>query len=357
MTSTINKPKMSSPVSSIRPENNSIPTDHIIADALFSRLAAPYPPANLYNYISNCLTAAALSARTLAIHLLFFTYDGKPLSEMAIVSIAGMIMANLTGLEPGQSLASSLDRPLAPDIGSSSDASQAVPTLALLLPLLRQCPAPSANATVVGLVAQLLTLLDSHPAPPLDVGLEAGSLLQLLPEQLVVRLRQCLSGLMADLSDQQQPTSSQTMVESGLPVNQGVAPNGAQGDLPTPILQSGPFPLPLPRSINFLLVHANTASKWTPSPDYTSKPPRPPENHIALIHLGPRIAADPSTFLLHLIQGCLANHNGEYIGNTYRGAVRWIFMTEHLPALLRWWKDQNMPEWPFPVSLQEWTWV
>ncbi|ORX39073.1 mediator complex subunit Med5-domain-containing protein [Kockovaella imperatae] len=319
-----------------------------LTDALLSCLVSPHPPANILGYLTQCLLKSTITARTLAIHLLIYIYDGRSLSESTIISLSGLVMGSLTGLEPTSTIPSSLNRPIIPDIGSS-DASQSIPTLSLLLPLLRQCTLPAAPAIVISFVHLLLSILEKHPAPPLDVGLEAGSLLQLLPEQLGLRLRDCLSGLMADLTDQNQLLNT-TQQASGLPIS-AIPPLETRGDIPVPALPSGPLQLPLAKALQFTIIHALSASRWTPSPHYAARPPRLPENYSNIIRLGPQLCSDPATFLLHLLRTAVNIHNGEYVGSTFRGGQRWIFMTEHLPALIRWWKDQNIPDWACPEDI------
>jgi len=40
---------------------------------------------------------------------------------------------------------------------------------------------------------------------------------------------------------------------------------------------------------------------------------------------------------------------GKYNGGSPEGLLSWIFLTEALPVLLAWWKDNPETEWPFPV--------
>ena len=235
---------------------------------------------------------------------------------------------------------------------------EAIPTLTLILPLLRQCTtsAPSpAPAAIVALVSRLLISLERHPAPPLDVGLEAGSLLQILPEAIVVPLRQCMSGLMADLSaqDEQQATSMSIDGPTSFPpqpISASDPSNPFNAVVPTPILASDHLPLPLSKVLGFLLIQASLSSRWTPSLQYGSRPPRPPDNYTNLIRLGPRIAPDPVTFIHNLIGAAINLHCGQYTAGSFHGVQRWVFLTEILPALLKWWKEQHMPDWSYPVS-------
>ena len=236
-------------------------------------------------------------------------------------------------------------------------------TLGLLLPLLRMCSVSSDSpplTPLVALVSRLVSLLQPYPAPPLDIGLEAGGLFQSLPETISLPLRECLSGLMADLASSQETSQLQQLPTNPDQSNGGVngKSNGAVDgpsthsgqSIPSPLLPPLHTQISLPHILAFLLTLDLHSSRWTLSPDPNTSPPKPADHHIELVKLGPHIESDPSTFLLHLIRAAITSHVGHYIGSTTEGTLRWLFMSERLPTLLRWWKDNSDPKWPYPVS-------
>lgn len=335
-------------------------TARTVTDALLRHLTSPSPPALLLAYLSQAIASTLVTSRTLIVHFIFFLSGHELPSIGLLASIAEIALANPTGLELGDHLPSTLEKfspptHSIPDVGTSASASlkptssSALSTLSLFLPLLRICTftAPSPAPTpVVDLTTRLLILLEPYPGPSLDVGLEAGSLLQTLPESLAAPLRHCLSGLMADLA------ISQDVAQLGIMT----APTNATATANLPAthllsLSSGVSSLPLPHTLAFLLTYLHRSSRWTRNPEYLSEQPQPPPNHIQLIRLGPHIASDPSTFLSHLVQAAVNNWGGTYNGGAPEGVPAWLFLTEALPVLLRWWKDNPDPNWPFPVII------
>lgn len=315
---------------------------------------SPYTPALLLSYLSQAVSSTLTTARTVVVHLLFLLGDREVPSHPALASIFDVILANPSGLDMGDTIPSTLEKPhIPPDIGTSASASpipafEAVSTLALLLPLLRICslsapyPAPT---PIVTLTTRLLALLEPYPAPSLNVGLEAGGLLQSLPEALAAPLRDCLSGLMADLAISQD--AAQLHITPATDI--AVRPPQSARVLP-PSLASSTSVLPSPQALEFLLAYLHRSAGWTRHPGHSQDPPIPPANHIQLIRLGPHIASDPSTFLVHLIQAAVNDWGGTYNGGSPEGLPSWLFLTESLPVLLSWWKENPELKWMFPVS-------
>jgi len=330
-----------------------------LPDALLHHLYPNPPSAVLLNYTSQAMSSSIITSRTFVIHLLFLFLEQESLSDAILASISNVILANPTGLEPGDSLPAALEKPFSqtrpvPDIATSTSANPepspviTASTLALLLPLLRICsltassPAPT---PIINFTTRILSLLEPYPAPSLEVGLEAGNLLQSLPEVLAAPLRDCLSGLMADLTISQDV--AQLGISSAPP--DPVEISNITSVTPKSLTSSHSSPL-LPQIFEFLLSYLLRSARWTRCPEYASEPPRPPDTHIKLLRLGPHIASDPSTFLLHLIQTAVNDWGGTYKGGSPEGVPSWLFLTEGLPVLLRWWRDNSDPKWPFPVS-------
>ena len=331
-------------------------------DALLHHLISASPPALLLTYPSHAISSTLLSSRTFVTHLLFLFTGQDPPSTAFLTSVSHAVLANPTGLEASDHLSSTLAKPSVslasiPDVGTSASAiPEPVPTvisstLALLLPLLRLCSTTAGSHVpqpIIDLTTLLLSLLEPFPAPSLDVGLEAGNLLQSLPEALAAPLRHCLSGLMADLAISQDTARLRISSTSADPLTTASTRTG-----PPVSLTSDVASLPLPQALSFLLAHLHRSARWTRQTDHASdhaaNPLRPPENHIQLIRLGPHIAHDPSTFLLHLFLTAVNDWGGSYNGGSSEGVSSWLFLTEALPLLLRWWKDHPDPKWPFPV--------
>lgn len=322
------------------------------AALLLQLVSTTSSPAILLSYLGLALTSGLISTTTLITHLLFLISDSHTFSPALLASISTLILSALS-LEQF-ALSATLTKPATlislPDVGPSTSASTAntVSTLCLLLPLLRQCSSPSpAPGPLVMLVSRILSLLSPYPAPPLDIGLEAGGLFQSLPESIAAPLRDCLSGLMADLAVSQD--ASQLQIADNLPPQPAVVPvtdkqqTKGEGKLLTPSLPPFSTQLPLRHTLDFQVARSIRSDRWTPSSPTMQVPP---ENHISLIRLGPLIASDSTSFLQQLIRSSL-------VGSTNLGAderaQRWLFLTERLPILLKWWKDQDITDWPYPV--------
>lgn len=302
------------------------------------------------------ISTQLVSAQTFLIHLLFLLQDRNAPSIDFLTSICGILLANLTGLGAGTNLPPTFTRPAIPipDIGTSAAAQQSVetapvPTLSLFLPLLRQCTT-STSTPIFELTARLLALTPPYPAPPLDVGLEVGGLLQSLPEKVSTPLKNCLSGLMVDLAINQGAAdlSISGALEPSIPNANGSGGAGqAVGELHG-LAVSGNSSLPLSQALAFLLSYIHHANRLTPSrPEGWDSPTAqlPPSHHLVLHQLGPRLTPDPPMFLSELIASAIQAVGGSLDGR----AERWQFLIEGLPALILYWRDHSDQAWPYPV--------
>jgi mediator of RNA polymerase II transcription subunit 5 len=330
----------------------------VTTNLLHRLLAATTPPAILLGYLGQSLQSSLTSSQTLLHHVLFLISDNKPPSTSLLVSLSTLILSNLP---ENYTLPSVLARPKTlveiPDIGTSASATpppSTSSTLGLLLPLLRQCSSSTSPAPtpLILLIHRLLVSLQPYPAPPLDVGLEAGGLFQSLPETLSVPLRDCLSGLMADLAVSQDP--SQAPPPPVIPPTiQASATNGVSAvtsetnakvaAIPQPALPPLHTQLPIQHALSFEISSILRSDRWTRS-DLTSDVPA--ENHLSLLKIGRLLSPDPSAFLAHLLRACL---KASSLSAPEERVARWLFVTERLPVLLKWWKDNSDPSWAFPV--------
>ena len=324
-------------------------TSTLTTASLILRLVSqPSTSALLLGYIAQCLVSGLTTARAIVTLLLYLIADGRPVPPSRLVSVASVITTNEAAMQSWDSVPSSLARPnqIHPEseVGTSSRANppEPVSTLALLLPLLRQCsqqtPAPT---PIVHLVSRLLSSLQPYPVPPLDVGLEAGGLFQSLPEAISVPLRDCLSGLMADLAVSQENME----LSQPNPNAQTAASHDARAtSVPTPSLPPFRSQLSLKHALAYQLSSLFRSSSWT-----TSDPAmqRPPEDHVALLKLGSFLAPDSGDFMQQLLRSSLGQ--ADYV-EAAEGVQRWLFITERLPLLLKWWKENPLDELPFPVS-------
>jgi mediator of RNA polymerase II transcription subunit 5 len=285
-----------------------------------------------------------------------------------LASICSVILTNPTGLAETDALPSTLDGPSqdVPDVGTSASANPfpSSSTLALMLPLIRLCanlvdPAPF---PILAFTNRLLSLLQPYPAPPLDVGLEASALLPTLPDALSTPLRNCLSGLMADVALSQDAAQLQISDLVGLGALQdgvGLGPaitetGGAEGTIPSLPgvfrLSRQPLPIPLPRALDFLLAHAHRSARFTKSTYPQAQPPAPWENHLHILRAGRYFELDPEAFLLQLVesglQACLESYQN--IGAHF--VKMFLFLVDGLPTLLRSWMDAEDSDWAYPVS-------
>lgn len=253
---------------------------------------------------------------------------------------------------------------------SASEPATTAPTLSFILPLLRLCSNPNptepAPFPIVALTNRLLSLLQPYPAPPLDVGLEASALLPVLPDVIATPLRNCLSGLMADVAMSQDvaqmqisvPSAAFDVSSSGITgEGEGSAKTADDGSVTpltrvwTPPRQSSP--IPIQHAIDFLFAHAIRSSRWTRSPYPPSNPPEPWQSHIEVLRIGRYLCPEPDRFLLQLIETSLKACLNTYQALSSDFVDRFLILTEALPTLLRSWKDNGDADWSYPVSTSD----
>ncbi|ORY26244.1 mediator complex subunit Med5-domain-containing protein [Naematelia encephala] len=338
-------------------ENESNPVD--VADQLASSLLdqllqPPGTPAIVLSYLSQSLSdstgPAILPAQTFLVHLLFRLALPPPPSTSALAAIASLLLACPSSLFSPLSGELHCPASLVPDVGSSTSTSP-TPTLGLVLPLLRLC-STSAPAPIVSLTARILGLVQPYPAPPLDVGLEAGGLLQTLPEMVSTPLRDSLGGLMADLAISQDTTGmglsldGMTGMENVIPNQGDITMHGGDENAQTvtlPPLGTDISSLPLPQSLAFLLNYLRRSSRWTDNADSSGDQ--------VLLRLAPHLAPDPTTFLAQLLEASIVAFSGQADGDSPGGIEKWLFISEGLPSLLQSWKGHGDLGYPYPDTL------
>lgn len=345
--------------------------DLSLAAALLRAVASSRTlPAILLGYLQECLAAGLITAREIAIQILFLQSEPNPLSVATLTSLANVVLSNPTGLEAGDPLPSTLARPQAlareiPNVGTSASAlgnAESVSTVGLLLSFLRLCSfgaIPTPTGPLVALVNRILSLLQPYPAPPLDIGLEAGGLFQSLPEALSVPLRDCLSGLMADLAVSQDVPRTQVTISSVITntqtssdPNQPSIGKETSGGVSTPSLPPIHPSWSPDESLAYVLSHIYHLSGMDAgSKDHLS----PPHAHRDLIHLGAHLTADSETFTAGILRASII-HVHTALRSQKLDEVRWgwIFFVEHIPALLKWWRSIPTADWSCPVSLVSW---
>ncbi|KAK4687983.1 mediator of RNA polymerase II transcription subunit 5, partial [Tremellales sp. Uapishka_1] len=310
-------------------------SENTAADAVLRQIVRQAtPPAILLSYLSLALETGLFSARILSIQLLFWIRSQTELPLALLSTVSRILLLNPTGLERGNLLPAFLlpYKSATPVEGSPDGSAGSTSTLLLLLPLLRSCASDPSLADISNLTGRILSLLAPYPAPPFDVGFQAGQLLSSLPDGLASPLRDCLSGLMADLTiSQNQPQIYPSVAKD------------ASASGPTSISHS----LPLLPTITFLLEHLHRCSDWEVSrPDSSN----PPTHHLRLVRLGSQICSDPSSFLLHLLQAAMEALLRTPMG-TQEGVIRWLFLIEGLPSLMDWWKQNPENGWIYPSDI------
>lgn len=330
----------------------------LISDGLLHHLVKPAAPALLLSYLSAALASGIVTARTFALSLLAHLHRAEGTSVVdtpQLASIAGTLLANPTDLGPGEYLPSPVSlSSLAdvPDVGTSaSAAADEVPALSLLMPLLRLCANAPAPVPLLALAARLAAFIPPLPAPPFDVGLEAAQLSGSLPEDVATPLRECLAGLMADL-----PLPAAAPGPPAITLFDGplAGPNGSSfGDLGASLAPlGGPLSLPLPQAVAFLIEYAHRAHGWVRNSQYATSPPTPPMHLIQLIRLGRALTADSQEFLAALLDAAITRVISSWSHGPFAAVRPFSFFTDELPVLLRWWRDNSDPKWPFPQNLQ-----
>jgi mediator of RNA polymerase II transcription subunit 5 len=196
---------------------------------------------------------------------------------------------------------------------------------------------------------RILAMLPPYPAPPFDVGFEAGQLIAGAPKEVARLLRVCLSGFIMD-------TATQDNMGYTLPVEteSHLRDEGVAFGQSTSLISSDtdPAPLPLPQTLAFLLAHAHRSSAWTTHT--LADPPQPPPNHIHIIKLGRHLTQDPVAFMLHLLEAAITSLVSETDLASSEAVQKWLFLVQGLPLLLQWWKANSQEDWAYPVSLLGW---
>ncbi|CAK9782940.1 hypothetical protein CC85DRAFT_329441 [Cutaneotrichosporon oleaginosum] len=315
-----------------------------VAAALLHHLSRPRPPALLISYLSQALEEGLLTARAFALALLAHMQRDEPtLSAALLASIATALLGTPTGLDPTEPFPSPIALPT-PDVGTSaSGESNAVPALTLVLPLLRHCV--SGPPQLLALAARLTALIPPLPAPPFEAGLEAAQLSGVLPEEVAKPLRDCLTGLMADLPMPE--AAPQPALFHDVPIVSGFAELDG-----VPQLSNLPTTLPLRQMTSFLIEFAERAQSSTPSSSYASDPPHPPQHLIYLIRLGRALTSDSQAYLLALLEAASNRVIASLNLSPGQATRAYVFFTEELPVALRWWRDNADSKWPFPSNLQ-----
>lgn len=305
----------------------------------------PHSPSILVTYLQQALADGIFTAREFAVALLVHLHrsEVQP-STPVLASIATALISNPTGLN--ETLPSPVVLSDVPDLGTSASAEpEEVPALVLLLPLLRQCASAPAPAPLHALAARLTTLIPPIPAPPFEAGLEAAQISSLLPEDVAKPLRECLAGLMADLPLPQAPAPD-VMFGNGMgDVGVGM-PMGQMG------VQMPVSAMPLRQAAAFLIEYGARAHTWERNPEYASVPRLPHPHHRHIIQLGRALTTDSQAFIVALFDAA-ADRVLTSWSHSPSAAVRpYVFFTEALPVMLRWWRDNADPKWPYPADLQ-----
>lgn len=293
--------------------------------------------------------------------MLFGTSNGSSLPSHCLAAISATLMGTAWATAIAQPLPAQLANPSTlspPDIGTSASATAAdaplTPTLQLLLPLLRLCadsvtPPP---LPIVALTVRLLSSLEPYPAPPLEVGLEASALLPQLPDTIAIPLRTCLGGLMADVAISQ---SAAELSLAAPPAASGPAGSSAESQLDFPALPS-PFPADRPtppvllsHMISFLLTYTLNWGKTAFSLSTPSAESGLWSADLPLLKAG-RYFASPEKYLVNLLESSLQLVMGTHQTITPDLQRSLLFVTERLPQLLKYWKENPVVEWPYPVS-------
>ncbi|KAL1406022.1 hypothetical protein Q8F55_007705 [Vanrija albida] len=334
--------------------------ERAIAVGLLHHLVRANAPGILINYLSQALATPLFSARTFVVALLAYLYRSDAIATASIapqlVSISSALLANPTGVGPGDVLPSPIELwSDVPDVGTSESAAAApeqAPALSLILPLLRQCAAMSPPpAPLLAIASRLTALIPPLPAPPFDVGLEAAQLSAVLPEDVGRPLRECLAGLMADLPLPDAPAQEVAGLFGVQDVGQQ---SGGFGDIGAGMGMSlRATPLPLQQTTEFLIEYVRRAQGWTRNVVSTSEPPQPAPHLIHMLKLGRSLSADSSEFMSALLDAAASRVLAAWSKGPSEAVFPFVFFTEQLPILFRWWHDNSDPKWPYPATLQQ----
>jgi hypothetical protein len=131
-----------------------------------------------------------------------------------------------------------------------------------------------------------------------------------------------------------------------MPLPVPAADGEAAQTIPVPTLPPFSSSLPPSASVEWEISWILRSSRWTRSDPTMIKPP---ENHIALLRLAPLLSADASVFLTELLAAAIRYHEG---APKDEAVQRWLFATERLPILLKYWKGTSDLDFSYPVSFR-----
>jgi mediator of RNA polymerase II transcription subunit 5 len=327
-------------------------------ETLFSYL--PNPPAVIIKYLSHCLSHHLVTARIAVIHLLLQPNLGS-VPSATLDTICQTILLNSTGLDVSNPLPSRLDSPL-PDIGPSSPSSTNW-TISLLLPLLRTCTTTKVPQATTQLIGRILSIVEPYPAPPFDVGLDASQLMGSLPDEISIPLRQSLSGLMTDLAisegSAQQAQVAPLAVDDRLSRRQPVMAEITDGPAISSIMLADAFSDTIPQAIALLLASYREGVRYDKTEQYAStSPPIPSRSGIDFLKLcwslgstgGSVDVIFSADVILDRVLGVILEQViPDLSGLGAKNVDGHILLLEHLPVMLRWWKDQSNGGLAYPV--------
>lgn len=74
-------------------------------------------------------------------------------------------------------------------------------------------------------------------------------------------------------------------------------------------------------------------------------------SHVDIIRVGRAFRVDSASFVLNLVEGAIVAVLDRYqqLDRQFEEAL--VFWMEHLPDMLRWWKEHGTEEWAYPVSI------
>lgn len=318
-----------------------------VTAALLQHLVKPHSPSILITYLQQAIADGLFTARDFAVSLLVHLHrsEVQP-STPVLASIATALVSNPTGLS--ESLPSPVVLSDVPDVGTSASAEpEELHPLVLLLPLLRQCASAPTPAVLQALAARLTTLIPPLPAPPFEAGLEAAQISSLLPEDVAKPLRECLAGLMADLPLPQAPDPGVMFGNGMSDVGVGLPMSQMSVGVQMPVSA-----VPLRQGAAFLIEYGARAHAWERNPEYASVPRLPHPHHRHIIQLGRALTTDSQAYIVALLDAA-ADRVLTSWSHSPSAAVRpYVFFTEALPIMMRWWRDNADPKWPYPADLQ-----
>jgi hypothetical protein len=215
---------------------------------------------------------------------------------------------------------------------------------------------------IIALTARILSATPAYPAPPLEVGIEVSVMMPSLPQVVADPLRVALSGMMAELQNAEsavnmngqdnglsvfQGTSMQGINDTNALDPQAIGAAGAESAdvpaLPSPF--AGPAPIPMPHAVSFLLAYSQREARYARVVEQGLW-----SSHVDIIRVGRAFKVDSASFVLNLVEGAIVAVLDRYqqLDRQFEEAL--IFWMEHLPDMLKWWKEHGTEQWPYPVS-------